>query len=457
MPGAEAYINEALQWLGLTVDEGVQEGGAYGPYKQSERKAIYKEYANRLVADGWAYYAFDTPEELEAIRSAYEAEKKTFAYDIQTRNTLNNSLNLSADEVQARMDSGEPYVIRFKMPENYEVTADDLIRGQVTFNTSTLDDKVLYKSADELPTYHLANIVDDHLMEISHVIRGEEWLPSLPLHVMMYKAFGWSDSMPAFAHLPLILKPSGKGKLSKRDGDKEGFPVFPLAYTSPAGELASGYRESGYFPEAVNNLLAFLGWNPGTEQELFSLTELTEAFSLERVNKAGARFDPEKAKWFNHQYLVQKSEAELAADFRPLLKEKGVAVETEKVEVIVGLVKERVSFVSELWEQTFFFFEAPTGYDEKVAKKRWKGEVPAFMKELADFFEQSAAWDATELKEKASDLINARGIGFGNVMNALRLALTGGAFGPDLFTIAELLGREETVKRVQMAIERLDL
>ncbi|GAO30620.1 glutamyl-tRNA synthetase [Geofilum rubicundum JCM 15548] len=443
--------------MGLTVDEGVQEGGAYGPYKQSERKAIYKEYANRLVADGWAYYAFDTPEELEAIRSAYEAEKKTFAYDIQTRNTLNNSLNLSADEVQARMDSGEPYVIRFKMPENYEVTADDLIRGQVTFNTSTLDDKVLYKSADELPTYHLANIVDDHLMEISHVIRGEEWLPSLPLHVMMYKAFGWSDSMPAFAHLPLILKPSGKGKLSKRDGDKEGFPVFPLAYTSPAGELASGYRESGYFPEAVNNLLAFLGWNPGTEQELFSLTELTEAFSLERVNKAGARFDPEKAKWFNHQYLVQKSEAELAADFRPLLKEKGVAVETEKVEVIVGLVKERVSFVSELWEQTFFFFEAPTGYDEKVAKKRWKGEVPAFMKELADFFEQSAAWDATELKEKASDLINARGIGFGNVMNALRLALTGGAFGPDLFTIAELLGREETVKRVQMAIERLDL
>lgn len=289
------------------------------------------------------------------------------------------------------------------------------------------------------------------------MIRGEEWLPSLPLHVMMYKAFGWSDSMPAFAHLPLILKPSGKGKLSKRDGDKEGFPVFPLAYTSPAGELASGYRESGYFPEAVNNLLAFLGWNPGTEQELFSLTELTEAFSLERVNKAGARFDPEKAKWFNHQYLVQKSEAELAADFRPLLKEKGVAVETEKVEVIVGLVKERVSFVSELWEQTFFFFEAPTGYDEKVAKKRWKGEVPAFMKELADFFEQSAAWDATELKEKASDLINARGIGFGNVMNALRLALTGGAFGPDLFTIAELLGREETVKRVQMAIERLDL
>ena len=454
VPGAEAYINEALQWLGLTVDEGVSEGGAYGPYKQSERKAIYKEYADRLVADGWAYFAFDTPEQLEAIRTAHEEEKKTFAYDSHSRNSLNNSLNLSADEVQARVDSGEPYVIRFKMPEDYEVTADDLIRGQVVFNTSTLDDKVLYKSADELPTYHLANIVDDYLMKISHVIRGEEWLPSLPLHVMMYKAFGWNDSMPAFAHLPLILKPSGKGKLSKRDGDKDGFPVFPLAYTSPSGEHASGYRESGYFPEAVNNLLAFLGWNPGTEQELFSLSELTEAFSLERVNKAGARFDPEKAKWFNHQYLLQKSDAELAEAFMPFLKEKGVQTESDKVEVIVALVKERVSFVSELWNQTFFFFEAPVEYDEKVAKKRWKGEVPAFMKELTLFFEQSPAWDSSQLKEEVSGLINAKGIGFGNVMNALRLALTGGAFGPDLFTIVALLGKEETVRRVRSAIDR---
>jgi glutamyl-tRNA synthetase len=455
VPGAEAYINEALQWLGLTVDEGVAEGGAYGPYKQSERKAIYKEYANRLIADGWAYYAFDTPEELEAIRSALEAEKKTFAYDIHSRQTLNNSLTLSAEEVRARMESGKPYVIRFKMPENYEVTANDLIRGQVAFNTSTLDDKVLYKSSDELPTYHLANIVDDHLMEISHVIRGEEWLPSLPLHVMMYKAFEWSDTMPAFAHLPLILKPSGKGKLSKRDGDKDGFPVFPLAYTSPAGEVASGYRESGYFPEAVNNLLAFLGWNPGTEQELFSLAELTEAFSLERVNKAGARFDPEKAKWFNHQYFIQKSDAELATAFMPYLNEKGISTEQGKVALIVGLVKERVSFVSELWEQTFFFFDAPAQYDDKVAKKRWKGEVPAFMGELCAFFEQAPVWDAAELKEKASALIEAKGIGFGNVMNALRLALTGGAFGPDLFTIAEILGKEETIKRVGMAIDRL--
>ncbi|MCA1745262.1 MAG: glutamate--tRNA ligase [Bacteroidales bacterium] len=455
VPGAEAYINEALQWLGLRVDEGVQEGGAYGPYKQSERKTIYKEYANRLVADGWAYYAFDTPEELEAIRAGYEADQKTFAYDIHSRNSLNNSLVLPADEVQARIASGESYVIRFKMPENYEVTADDLIRGQVTFNTSILDDKVLFKSADALPTYHLANIVDDHLMEISHVIRGEEWLPSLPLHVMMYRAFGWSDSMPAFAHLPLILKPSGKGKLSKRDGDKEGFPVFPLAYTSPAGEVASGYRESGYFPEAVINLLAFLGWNPGTEQELFSLEELTEAFSLERVNKAGARFDPEKAKWFNHQYLIQKSDADLAADFMPFLKHKGATADARQVEVIVGLVKERVNFVNELWDQTFFFFEAPAGYDEKVAKKRWKGEVPAFMKELSAFFEESPIWDATDLKEKASVLIESKGIGFGNVMNALRLALTGGAFGPDLFTIAGLLGKEETVTRLRTAIGRL--
>jgi len=280
-------------------------------------------------------------------------------------------------------------------------------------------------------------------------------LPSLPLHVMMYKAFGWSDTMPAFAHLPLILKPSGKGKLSKRDGDKDGFPVFPLAYTSPAGEVASGYRESGYFPEAVNNLLAFLGWNPGTEQELFSLAELTEAFSLERVNKSGARFDPEKAKWFNHQYLIQKSDAELAAAFMPFLKEKGVAAEVGKVEMIVGLVKERVSFVSELWEQTFFFFEAPASYDEKVAKKRWKGDVPAFMGELGAFFEESPIWDATQLKEKASELINAKGVGFGNVMNALRLALTGGAFGPDLFTIAEHLGKAETVRRLHTAIDRL--
>jgi len=455
VPGAEDYINEALDWLGLKVDEGVVQGGDYGPYKQSERKDIYKEYAERLVAGGWAYYAFDTPEQLEAIRSAHEAEKKTFAYGVNSRNSLNNSLSLSVEELQKRLKRGDPYVIRFKMPEDCEVKAQDLIRGQVAFNTSTLDDKVLYKSTDELPTYHLANIVDDHLMEISHVIRGEEWLPSLPLHVMMYKAFGWGDSMPEFAHLPLILKPNGKGKLSKRDGDKEGFPVFPLAYISPAGELASGYRESGYFPEAVNNLLAFLGWNPGTEQEIFSLEELTDAFSLERVNKAGARFDPGKAKWFNHQYLQRKSNAELAESFYTLLKEKGIEIDNNNLEYIISLVKERVSFVSELWDQTFFFFEAPQEFDSKVVKKRWKGQVPAFMKDLVVFFEQSKQWDAAQLKEGVSNLINSKEMGFGNVMNALRLTLTGGAFGPDLFTIAAILGKEETVKRVQTAIDRL--
>lgn len=455
VPGAEEYINAALEWLGLTVDEGVKQGGPYGPYKQSERKAIYKEYADLLLARGWAYYAFDTPEELEALRAAAEAEKKAFAYDLHNRGALNNSLNLSEEEVQARLQAGVPYVLRFKMPENVEVEARDLIRGRVVFNTNTLDDKVLYKSADQLPTYHLANIVDDYLMEISHVIRGEEWLPSLPLHVMLYRAFGWEGSMPEFAHLPLILKPNGKGKLSKRDGDKEGFPVFPLEYTSPEGEVSAGYRESGYFPEAVNNLLALLGWNPGTEQELFSLEELIKLFSLERVNKSGARFDPDKARWFNQQYLIQKSNAELAAAFMPLLDQRGVKADSDFVEKVVALVKERVQFVPELWEQAFFFFEAPVDYDSKVVQKRWKGEVPVFMEELARMFAACTTWEATFLKEKASELMQERGLGFGAVANALRLVLTGGAFGPDLFAIVALLGKDEVLARLSMAVKKL--
>src|SRR5690554_2043585 len=453
--GAEEYINASLQWLGLAVDEGVVEGGPYGPYKQSERKAIYKKYADLLVARGWAYYAFDTPGELDALQAAAEAEKKAFAYDAHTRGSLNNALNLSEEEVRARLEAGVPYVLRFKMPENEEVEAHDLIRGKVVFNTGTLDDKVLYKSVDQLPTYHLANIVDDYLMQISHVIRGEEWLPSLPLHVLLYRALGWEDRMPAFAHLPLILKPNGKGKLSKRDGDKEGFPVFPLAYTSPEGEVSAGYRESGYFPEAVNNLLALLGWNPGSDRELFSLDDLIKLFSLERVNKSGARFDPDKARWFNQQYLMQKSDAELAAAFMPLLDQRGVRADSAFVEKVVALVKERVQFVPELWEQAFFFFEAPVDYDSKVVQKRWKGEVPVFMEELARMFAACTTWEATFLKEKASELMQERGLGFGAVANALRLVLTGGAFGPDLFSIVELLGKEEVLGRLSAAFKKL--
>lgn len=455
VPGAEAYINQSLKWLGLQVDEGVNEGGAYGPYKQSERREIYKKYAQQLIDTGWAYYAFDTPAELDTLRSQYEAEKKMFAYSVATRGGLNNSLSLSKAETDARIASGVDYVIRFKMPDNVEVKTTDLVRGEVTFNTNTLDDKVLYKSVDGLPTYHLANIVDDYLMKISHVIRGEEWLPSLPLHVMLYRAFGWEDVMPKFAHLPLILKPSGKGKLSKRDGDKAGFPVFPLEYTSPAGDISAGYRESGYFPEAVNNLLALLGWNPGVEQELFSLKELTQLFTIERVNKSGARFDPEKAKWFNHQYLIRKSDAELAQLYLPILKEKGFTPAVDDVAVIVGMVKERVHFVSELWEQTSFFFEAPHSYDEKVTRKRWKGSIPSFMVDVTTLLGNLSEWKAEALKQAVSDLITTREANFGAVMNAMRLALVGGSFGPDLFTIVEVLGKKEVLQRLNKAIEIL--
>jgi glutamyl-tRNA synthetase len=457
VPGSEAYINESLNWLGLKLDEGVVEGGSYGPYKQSERKEIYWQYAQQLIESGWAYYAFDTPEELDVLRAESETEKKTFAYDISTRQGLNNSLSLTKEDTLARIASDIPYVIRFKMPANVTVSAKDLIRGEVSFNTDTLDDKVLFKSADELPTYHLANIVDDHLMEISHVIRGEEWLPSLPLHVMLYRAFGWESTMPQFAHLPLILKPSGKGKLSKRDGDKDGFPVFPLEYISSDGETASGYRESGYFPEAVNNLLALLGWNPGTEQEILSMEELVAQFSLERVNKSGARFDPDKARWFNHQYLIRKEDSELAAYYLSILNQKGYNPDLEKLALITGLVKERVNFVYELWDQTSFFFVAPAVYDEKVVKKRWKDGVPAFMKEVAVLLKDCSEWKSDVLKQKVSDLITEKGQNFGAIMNALRLALVGGGFGPDLFTILEILGKEETVKRIEKAVEVLQV
>ncbi len=452
--GAETYINESLEWLGLAVDEGVIQGGEYGPYKQSERRDIYIKYADQLISDGWAYYAFDTPEELEALREKAEAEKTKFSYDMKTRMGLRNSLSLSAEEVQQLKNDGVPYVVRFKMPEDVEVLAVDMIRGEVKFNTAILDDKVIFKS-DGLPTYHLANVVDDYLMKITHVIRGEEWLPSMPLHIMLYRALGWEDVRPEFAHLPLILKPTGKGKLSKRDGDKAGFPVFPLEWKLPVGDVASGYRESGYVSEAVVNLLALLGWNPGTEQEIFSLEELVNAFSIERVNKSGARFDPEKAKWFNHQYLINTSDEKLAESFKKELDGKGVVADSDLIVKVVGLVKERINFVSDLWEQSSFFFVAPTEYDPKVVKKRWKGDVPAFMTELVSVLENVDKWVADDIKAVISTQIEAKELGFGLVMNAFRLALVGGGFGPDLMLIAELLGKEEVILRINKAVESL--
>lgn len=452
VPGAEDYINKSLKWLGLTVDEGVVEGGPYGPYRQSERKEIYHGYAMQLIESGWGYYAFDTPEELDALRSAAEADKQTFAYDMHSRMNLKNSLSLCAAEVKQRIDAGEPWVIRFKMPENVEVNTNDMVRGSVTFNTNTLDDKVLYKSVDQLPTYHLANIVDDYMMKTSHVIRGEEWLPSVPLHVMLYRAFGWEEVMPRFAHLPLILKPSGKGKLSKRDGDKDGFPVFPLEWDMGGGEIASGYRESGYFPEAVLNLLALLGWNPGTEQEVFSLDELIQLFDIERVNKSGARFDPEKARWFNHQYLIQKSDAELAILFAHELAKQGFSASDEFNQKVVAQVKERVNFISEMWGQAFFFYKSPESYDEKVVQKRWKDGIPGFMTLLAGRLAEHEAWEAESIKAFASSVIEAEGANFGAVLNSLRLAVVGGSFGPDLFLIIEMIGKEETIARINRAV-----
>jgi glutamyl-tRNA synthetase len=452
--GAEEYINEALEWLGLVPDEGVKQGGKYGPYKQSERKEIYRQYADQLLKTDWAYYAFDTPAELDKLRAELEAEKKTFSYDAHTRLSMNNSLKLGEAETMKKIEAGEPYVIRFKMPENVEVHANDMIRGEVKFNTSTLDDKVIFKS-DGLPTYHLANIVDDHLMEITNVIRGEEWLPSLPLHVMLYKAFGWEDTMPRFAHLPLILKPSGKGKLSKRDGDKDGFPVFPLEWNSPEGEIASGYRESGYFPEAVLNLLALLGWNPGTEQEIFSLDELCSIFSLERVNKSGARFDPDKAKWFNQQYLHKKSDEELAAAFKKTLTLKGISVNPEKLVKIVGMVKERAVFVNDLWEQSSYFFDAPTEYDEKAVAKFWKEDTAAIVRDCLEILVQTEPFTSVPAEEAIKKYVESHQLGFGKVMNPLRIALVGAAKGAHLFDITEMIGKEESIRRIEKALATL--
>jgi glutamyl-tRNA synthetase len=471
VPGAEEYIMESLEWCGIKIDEGIREGGKFGPYRQSDRKSLYKQYCDQLLESGWAYVAFDTPEELEGRRQKAEGknqeeetgdkEQGAFAYDSGTRMSLRNSLALSKEEVQRLLDEGAPYVIRFRMPENHEIVMHDLIRGEVRVNTNTLDDKVLFKS-DGMPTYHLANVVDDHLMEITHVIRGEEWLPSLPLHVMLYKGFGWTDTMPQFAHLPLILKPSGNGKLSKRDGDKLGFPVFPINWTNPDnGEIYSGYREAGYFPEAFVNILALLGWNDGTDQEIYSMDQLIQAFTLERVGKSGSRFDPDKAKWFNHQYMLMKSDEEIAQLWAQGHKGTGALGENfDKLVRVVSLIKERAEFVKDLWSQAWFFFEAPSTYDEGTIKKRWTMEVPSLLGEIIQLLEPLCPCapvppSAGELENLVKSYIAAKGHNTGTVMNILRLCLVGAPMGPGVFDIMALLGPEEVVNRIRLAMDKI--
>ena len=456
VPGAEEYIIESLRWCGIEIDEGVGVGGPHAPYRQSERREIYLKYALQLVEAGWAYYAFDTAAELDALRKECESRGETFAYNYTVREKLPTSLSLSAAEVRERIDRGDQWVIRFKMPVDETVEMDDLIRGHVKVNTSTLDDKVLYKSVDALPTYHLANIVDDHLMEISHVIRGEEWLPSLPLHYLLYRAFGWESSRPQFAHLPLLLKPTGGGKLSKRDGDKMGFPVFPLFWRSPStGETARGYREDGYFPEAFVNMLALLGWNPGTEQEIFSMQELIDAFSLDRVSKSGARFQPDKAKWFNAQYMHRKSDAELAALFQPILREHGVEVSDEIAGRAAGIMKERATFITDLWDLTSYFFIAPHEYDEKQVKKYWKGDNPAHLAEVREVLASIDDFSLENTERVVNAWIAEKGYGMGQVMNTLRLALVGAGKGPGMYDVTSFLGKEETLRRIDYLLANL--
>ncbi len=452
VPGAEEYINEALGWCGIKIDEGVKEGGPHAPYRQSERRQIYRQYADRLVASGNAYYAFDKPETLQKLRNEAENRGVAFTYNYANRNSMENSHTLGEDEVRNRIEGGDQWVIRYKMPADEEVVMHDIIRGEIRVNTSTLDDKVLFKSSDMLPTYHLANVTDDYLMEISHVIRGEEWLPSLPLHVLLYRALGWEDKMPQFAHLPLLLKPTGNGKLSKRDGDKMGFPVFPLLWKAENGEVYRGYREDGYFPEAFVNLLALLGWNPGTERELFNMEELIQIFSLERVNKSGARFDPEKAKWFNHQYLIRKGNDEVANLFMPILEQYGVQVQMDKLVRIVGLVKERVNFIHELWGQTSFFFERPLNYNSQTVAKFWNNDSSVMMNILVEKLSGISTWTALNIEQSVMELIGEKGYGMGKVMNTIRLALVGESKGPGVADICEILGKEETLQRIRQAV-----
>ena len=452
VPGAEEYIIESFKWLGIKFDEGVSFGGDHGPYRQSERRDIYKKYVDQLLADGKAYYAFDTPEELDAKR----AEIQNFQYDARTRMQMRNSLSLPEAEWRQMIADGEQYVVRFLITPGIEVHVNDMIRGDVVIKSDILDDKVLYKSADELPTYHLANIVDDHLMEISHVIRGEEWLPSAPLHVLLYRAFGWEDTMPRFAHLPLLLKPEGKGKLSKRDGDRLGFPVFPLEWHDPkTGEVSSGYRESGYFPEAVVNFLALLGWNPGTEQELFSLEELVEAFDISKCSKSGAKFDYQKGIWFNHEYILRKSNEEIADLFAPIVANNGVDESMERIRTVVSLMKDRVSFVRELWDLCSFFFLPPTEYDEKTVRKRWKEYSAQQMTELVEVLEGIDDFSVEGQEPVVMKWVEDKGYKLGDVMNAFRLALVGIGKGPGMFDISAFLGKEETLRRLRRAVEVL--
>lgn len=452
VPGAEEYIIEAFRWLGIKFDEGVSFGGEHGPYRQSERRAIYRKYVDLLLDAGKAYVAFDTPEELEAKRQ----EIKNFQYDAHTRMMMRNSLTLPAGEVERLIADGNQYVVRFKIEPGEDVHVNDMIRGDVVIKSDILDDKVLYKSADELPTYHLANIVDDHLMEISHVIRGEEWLPSAPLHVLLYRAFGWEDTMPRFAHLPLLLKPDGKGKLSKRDGDRLGFPVFPLEWHDPkTGEVSNGFREQGYFPEAVINFLALLGWNPGTEQEMFTLDELVEQFDITKCSKAGARFDYQKGIWFNHEYILRKSNEEISKLFAPIVAGNGIDESMERITKVVSMMKDRVSFVKELWPLCSFFFIPPTEYDEKTVRKRWKENSAQVMGELAEVLEGIDDFSLENQEHIVMAWVESKGYKLGDVMNAFRLTLVGEGKGPGMFDISAFLGKEETLRRLRRAIEVL--
>lgn len=449
--GAENYIIDALNWCNIPFDEGPGKNEKFGPYRQSERKQIYKQYADELIASGHAYYAFDTAENLDYYRKDHESKGKTFIYNWHNRHFLSNSLALTQEETQAKLDAGEDYVIRFKSPQDETLHLTDIIRGHITIDTNILDDKVLFKS-DGMPTYHLANIVDDHLMEISHVIRGEEWLPSLALHYQLYKAFGWKA--PQFAHLPLILKPTGKGKLSKRDGDKLGFPVFPLQWNAPDGEVSRGYKEDGYFADAMINFLAFLGWNPGTEQELFSLDELINAFELERVNKSGARFDPDKIKWFNHHYMQEQNNDELAEAFKTL-KPELANIDVNYVSLVVGLIKERATFISDFWELSSYFFEAPKSYDEKASKKAFKDDTKTLMQELVNIIEGVNDFEVEPLQTEVKGWITSNDISFGKVMMPLRLALVGALQGPDVFDIMFMIGKNETIKRITTLVNTL--
>ena len=446
---AEDYIFEALEWLGISPDETIGKNEKFGPYRQSDRKAIYKQYADELINSGWAYYAFDSSQKLDELRKQAETDGKTFIYNHNVRETLDTSLNVSREIVEARIANGEHYVIRFKTPVNETLHLHDIVRGEVNFETSLLDDKVLFKS-DGMPTYHLANIVDDHLMETSHVIRGEEWLPSMPLHVMLYRAFGWEA--PQFAHLPLILKPIGNGKLSKRDGDKLGFPVFPLQWTTAEG-TSKGYKEAGFFPEAVINFLALLGWNDGTEQEIFSLAELVEKFDLKRIHKAGAKFDPEKNKWFNHKYLQKQTDSNLAELFKAELNTKGISTSLD-IEKVVAAVKERANFVTELWDLSDYFFEAPTSYDEKAAKN-WKEETPELMKQVSEVLNSIEDFTSVNIETLLKEWMTTNEIGMGKVMQPLRLSLVGALKGPHLFDIIEMIGKAETSSRIEKAIHTL--